>query len=312
MEDIYNEKTTVTSFVVAYAERVFKKRINDFQGGYTTALVPGRVDQLVISDQTGPFFIEDGLASPVFTDRFIQSLPKPGDALIVEITNHNGKEKVYRWGYNCFWEASLKRIAARPQFRVMSIENFLGKPLPGKNKFKLTYTGCLQALTAECSRDGMHISRTDRFAPTYVAGPITVTNRFEKLVGAQWVPCEDPRPFPFGQQFRLMYNNKGSIGILSEGTALKINWEYPRGTNDPLAKIGNGADQFIYWERHCPGSANVYCESEWTEVADPRPLPTIPTKSVAMAKKDNKPFAVTVNSLDELDSLIPVLAKSRK
>jgi len=109
----YHNTPRRVSFVVAYAEHMFKKRINEFQGGYTTVLVPGFPRQLVVSDRNGPKFIADGHSGPTFTDQFIKGLPSPGDELILEITHRDGRDQVINWGYNCYWVSSQARYAAR-------------------------------------------------------------------------------------------------------------------------------------------------------------------------------------------------------
>lgn len=293
---------TLNSTLVAYLFAPLKERINQFQGGYGTALVPGMDHRsFSLSDNTGPVFVEERLSGPAFTDRFMKKMPTPGDELILQVDS-NGK--VLSWGYNEFWAIIERRVAKRPQFRVMASESFLS--VAKSKHFKQVAIGHIGVIVGQCPRDGRKISLNDKFAPVYVNGPITVTNRFERMTPeGSWVPCEDPRPFPVGPKFRLMYNNQGAIGALKMGTALEINWEFPRGTNDPLVQY-QSSNTFTYWECYGESATGM----EWCEVSDPRPEPVVLVKAKKQKTKKSgqaqggKQFGHELKSFEGLDSLL--------
>jgi len=319
------------NIVVGFVMR-FKARLNALCGGYGAVIVPELGDrQLTVSDKCGPLFIEAGDTEPVFvTDRWGKK-PLPTDEVVLEVSGVNGDMKVVAWGYAQFWKQAEAEIARRPIFRVIRENRFQGQVMSGKirptgdsAREEVAFTGNLKQLIAECPRDGLLVSGTDKFAPKYQIGPITALNRFEvKRNGSDWHACSDPRPFPEGPIFRLMYWESGNFRQLALGTAPQINQKFPRGKNDPLAKYTTAGESngYLYWERDESGAQYgrllevrtgkrlEFQSAPWNEVGDPRPAEAIPAKTAAPVKKTSvampksaKPrqFSMTVKSLDGL------------
>jgi len=96
---------------------------------------------------------------------------------------------------------------------------------------------------------------------------------FEENIGsagalARWVLCEDPRPFPKGEMFRIMHSKDGRIKELARGTAEVLEWKFSTGSAlDPLAHSPNKESDLIYFERFSGLDAG---KEVWLETQDPR------------------------------------------
>lgn len=312
--------TTITRIVFGFVERV-KSRRNELQDGYATVAIQGQ-PQLTAPLELGPRFIEAGVTTPTFTDRFVSGRISPTDEVVMEVTGLNGSSKVTAWGYAKYYRNAQADIARRSQYRVVRKNRFLGKLSRGT---EIVFTGNLQEL-ASYLRDSFKKSSSDPFAPNYVAGPTSAENHFEvkKFGDTEWKVCDDPRPFRTGPFYRLMHCDKaGKITQITHGTAHQINWQFPRTDRDSLNKKLS-AGEFIFWERR-----DTYFPkgtSEWSECLDPRPLPmkeitsaaaieepntstgTMPKVIVAKPKQPRKEFSTTVDSFESLAGVV-VLTK---
>ena len=275
--------------------------------GYATVIVPELGRQLTASLDCGPFFIGAGESMPFWDIDRKLNIPRDGTEVVMEVSEYTRSLRVVSWGYALYWRKAETEIARRPVYRVVRENRFKGQIMKSEARSEGVFTGNLKALVATHPRDGLRVSTKDQLAPTYKTGPVTAINRFEiRENGGDWKPCQDPRPFPVGAIYRLTYWESGHPEQLAMGTALEINFKFPCGDNDPLAKYENSGGH-LAWElnsSYVPGA-----ELKWVEVADPRPLPldtaTVkafrPRKSVdeAMPAKARE-FETTVKSLGDL------------
>lgn len=322
-------KLQLTQIVTGIVERI-KPRSSEYTGGYATVIVPELGDrQLSVPDNRGPFFVKAGELEPFFTDQPLSKSLQPTDEVVLEVTGVNGAMKVVACGLACFWKKAEEEISRRPIYRVLRDNRFQGQIMCASARGEVFFTGNLKELMAQHPRDGLRVSTVDKLAPVYKTGPATAMNRFEvKQNGADWVSCEDPRPFPMGKTYRVMYWQDGKSEQLAIGSALEINWQFERGDKDPLAKHSSPGESngYLYFERYDQfipkGETN-----HWVEVADPRPAPASKekvrehekdspsakfearfakgqavaaaaraNKPVAMPKRADKPFSTLLNS----------------
>ena len=307
-----------TKIVVGYVERL-KPRVNEFIGGFATVIIPELGDrQLAVTDCNGPLFIEAGSSTPVFRSEHWGKSPLPTDELVLEVAGVNESMKVVAWGYARFWKQAEAEIVRRPVYRVLRENRFHGQAMKKDLRSEVVFAGNFQELVAGHPRDGLRKSAKDPLAPVYKSGPSTALNRFEvKQNGFGWKPCEDPRPFPAGPIYRVMYWRDGQFRQLAIGTALQINWRFERGLEDPLAKYASSgeANGYLYFERQdselkFAGTPKQAWVVTWTEVGDPRPLPMeekaekkalVSVNSNTVSKTDKlNGFVKTVHSLEEL------------
>jgi hypothetical protein len=265
-------------------------------------------------------YVEAGQTTPIF-DGFLPKMPLPTDEVVMEVLEENNRKEVVAWGYARFWRKAENTISRRPRYRVTRENRFQGQMMKNEARKEIFFEGNLDELISLCPRDGLRISSVDKLAPVYKTGPVTAKHRFEvKQNGSDWTACDDPRPFPEGQMYRLTYwKEKGSLVQLAMGTALAIDAKFPhtsRDQADPLLAYQNSttageSEGYLYWERY---DASVpQGERPWTEVADPRPVyemyakvsapsVVVPTPKVTPMPAAKKPrqFSKTMKSLEEL------------
>ena len=248
-----------------------------------------------LSTDNGPFLIgiKPDSSFPVFA-KLTDAYPPKGAKVVLEVSGVNGDMRVSRWGCAVtYWKTeavikSRRGSVSEAVYRVIRDEDrFMGKKTSARLCNQVVFEGKLRQLEVESRRDGLPVSMTDKFAPTYMNELCTSHNRFiKRQAKGEWASCEDPRPFPAtGPIYRLVYRLKDETETeLAIGQALRINLQFPRGKNDPLTKYINdeaATGGYLYWLRQdsktfSSDSKNRLVFSEetiWVETNDPRPLP---------------------------------------
>jgi hypothetical protein len=271
---------------------------------YASVLIPGMAYQITAPAICGPCRVEAVKNRPVFVLRELLDFKIfPGDQIAVEINEMpGGRMKVVGWGMADDWNKAQRTIQLSPRFRVLRGNRFKGQIMAGAAYEEIVFQGTLKEAVKACPRDGLRESTQDKFAALYRTGPVSATHQFQiSILGSDWLDCADPRPFPDGPKYRVMYWKDGKSKQLAYGTALQINWTCPRGENDPFEKYKSVGESngYLYFEKHYPLADKG--EPKWSEVADPRPEPKSAKQApVGMPKLKKKEFGTSFKGFDQL------------
>lgn len=243
--------------------------------------------EFFLGHQYGPMGFTTDVRGQVFLDYVTRQVPLSiGKRVLLCPGRKSDRGNYYTdgWGLESSAEEACRVHSAKPMFNVLQRARRVLESgrFSSWSKWEKVSSGIDLGLQDESRRDGLRVSKEDRFAPDYLAPGFHIQTRFVNLQKDN-EDASDPRPFPphTGGFFRVVRHIRGlPQREIVRGDAATISFEFPQEKSDIFK---NGGSATYVWERF--EGKNLQQEEIWTVCADPR-IPQLVVEAIPLAEID--------------------------